>query len=312
MILPGCKKENNDPESNLLIFPVGRSFLNTSKFDIKIGEKEYCSDFVFDSCGGYWLQIPKTGLLENENIVITITRKNEDLKLFSGKDEHKRNWTSPSYYIDSDHEAIIRKATELTNRLSSNIEKAKTIQQFVINHLKMKIYKDSFLAKASTTFDLGYGSCINFSRLYVALCRAAGIPARTIWGIVYGYNDDNIYDYHHQWAEILDDSGYWHPADFNYSTSFDLNDVRYLDLIYAAEENSIIKNRALYDIMFKDLKYYHDYPVTLTAHLGFNLSGDNRPDSMTVEYHYKLLNTIIKGKHSLKETPNGETTLQRA
>jgi hypothetical protein len=76
---------------------------------------------------------------------------------------------------------------------------------------------------------------MNFSRLYVALCRASDIPARTVWGVVYGYNDDNIYDYHHQWAEVMDESGYWHPCDFNYTTDFDLNDIRYLDLIYAAE-----------------------------------------------------------------------------
>ena len=151
----------------------------------------------------------------------------------------------------------------------------------------MNIYKDSFLDKASKTYELGYGTCMNFSRLYVALCRAAKIPARTIWGIVYGYNDDNIYDYHHQWAEILDESGYWHPSDFNYTTSFNLNDVRYLDLIYAAEENTMIQNRGSYEIMFENLKYYNDYPVTLTANLGFELISDNRPDSMTVKYKYQ-------------------------
>ncbi len=131
------------------------------------------------------------------------------------------------------------KAIELTKDYQNNIDKAKQIQQFVIKHLKLQVYNNSFLDKASQTYELGYGTCMNFSRLFVALCRAANIPARTIWGIVYN-NDDNIYDYHHQWAEVLDDSGYWHPADFTYTTNFDLNDIRYLDLIYAAEENTII------------------------------------------------------------------------
>lgn len=284
--LLNCEKEKSESQSNLLIFPVGRSFLNTSIIDIKIGERVYNSDFVFDSCGGYWLQIPKSDLSDNENIVITITRKNEDLELFSEKVGYKEAWISPSFYIDSDNDSIVSKAAEITNGLSSNIEKAKALQQFVIQYLELNIYKDSFLEKASSTFELGYGTCMNFSRLFVALCRAAGIPARTIWGVVYGYNDDNIYDYHHQWAEILDDSGYWHPADFGYTTSFNLNDVRYFDLIYAAEENIIIENRDSYDIMFADLKYYNDYPVTLTANLGFELISDNRPDSMIIEFQY--------------------------
>lgn len=287
MIFTCCEKDNDDPASDLLLFPVGRSFLNTSVMDIRIGDHKYNSDFVFDSCGGYWLQLSKSDLPDNVNIVIAFTRKKADLELFSENVQNKATWIHPSYYIDSDNEAIVVKAGELTNGLSSPVEKAKAIQQFVIAHLKMKVYKDSFLEKASTTYELGYGTCMNFSRLFVALCRAAEIPARTIWGVVYGHNDDQIYDYHHQWAEIMDNSGCWHPADFNYTTSFDLNDVRYLDLIYAAEENTLIKNRALYDFMLDDLKYYNNYPVTLTAHLGFELTHDNRPDSMTVEFNYE-------------------------
>jgi len=290
VILTSCEKNSNEPQSDFLIFPVGRSFLNTSSINIKIGDAKFNSDldFVFDSCGGYWLQIPKSTIFDNESIVITITRKKGDMELFSEIVGHKQDWISPSYYIDSDNENIVLKANELTKELITSIEKAKAIQQFVINHVEINIiYKDSFLDKASKTYELGYGTCINFSRLYVALCRAANIPARTVWGIVYGYNNDNIYDYHHQWGEILDESGYWHPSDFNYTTSFDLNDIRYLDLIYAAEENTIIKDRDSYNIMFENLNYYHDYPVTLTARLGFELKSDNRPDSMIVEYSYK-------------------------
>ena len=288
LILTCCEKDNNENKSDFLVFPVGRSFLNTSSIDIKIGDNDYNSNFVFDSCGGYWLQIPKSSISENESITITITRKKRVMDLFYEKVGHKLDWISPSYYIDCDNEDIVLKAKELTNELTSNIEKANAIQQFVINHVKMNIYSDSFLDKASKTYKLGYGTCMNFSRLYVALCRAAKIPARTIWGVVYGYNNDLIYDYHHQWAEILDDSGYWHPLDLNYTTNFNLNDVRYLDLIYAAEENTIIKDRDSYNIMFKNLDYFNDYPVTLTARLGFKLISDNRPDSMIVQYSYVL------------------------
>ena len=282
-----CEKVVEKSPHNCLIFPVGRSFLNTSIMNIKIGDKEYHKDFIFDSCGGYWLEIPKSDIYDNEEIIITIIRKNEETELFSGITGNKASWINPSFYIDSDNKYLVAKATELTNELKTNIEKARVIQQFVVNHLEMNTYKDSFLDKASDTYEKGYGTCINFSRLYVALCRAAKIPARTIWGVVYGYNNDNIYDYHHQWAEILDESGYWHSADFNYTISFNLNDIRYLDLIYAAEENTIIKNRNIYDIMLNDLKYYNDYPVTLTAHLGFGLKSDNRPDWMIIEYKYQ-------------------------
>jgi hypothetical protein len=65
-----------------------------------------------------------------------------------------------------------------------------------------------------------------------------------------------------------------------------LNDIRYLDLIYAAEENALIQDRDRYDIILEDLHYYDDYPVTLTGRLGFELVDDFRPDSMIVEYSY--------------------------
>ncbi len=284
----GCEKDNPQNLPDFFAFPVGRSFLNSSTFDIKIDESTYVSDFVFDSCGGYWLQIPISEISGNKHITIKITRRKEEINHFSWIVGDTQRWISPSYYIDSEDEYIVSKAKELTIGHSLNSEKAKIIQQFVINHVAMKIYKDAFLDKASKTFKLGYGTCMNYSRLFVALCRAANIPSRTVWGVVYGYNNDNIYDYHHQWAEVLDESGYWYPLDFNYTTNYDLNDIRYLDLIYAAEENSVVKNRDLYKILFENLKYYNDYPVSLTARLGFKLISDNRPDSMIVQYVYEI------------------------
>lgn len=286
IIMASCEREKTDPQNDRLIFPVGRSSAESSLITLTAGGKNLHYDLLSDSCGGYWFKISKSDISSGEEIVITLTRK-KNTDLFSQKPSSGNNWIKPSYYIDSENDKIVLKSAELTNGLSTNIEKAKTIQRFVINHLEMKVYKDSFLEKASKTYESGYGSCMNFSRLYVALCRAAGIPARTIWGVVYGYNNDKVYDYHHQWAEILDESGSWHPADFNYTTSFDLNDVRYLDLVYAAEENTIIKDRSSYTIIMRNLKYYNDYPVTLDGRLGFSLKSDNRPDSMVIEYKYQ-------------------------
>lgn len=284
LLLSGCEKNNNAPKSDILIFPLGRSFVGASSVDIMIGGTRYDQEPVFDSCGGYWLKLSKSSLTGGENITVRFTRKKGDLELFKDSVGELQKWLNPSYYIDCDNETLVSKASELTQGLTTHIEKAKAIQQFVISHVKLNIYKDSFLDKASRTYELGYGTCMNFSRLYVALCRAAGVPARTIWGIIYG--EDHTYENHHEWAEILDESGYWHPADFSYSTNFNLNDIRYLDLIYAAEENTVIEDRSDYDIMLEGLYYYHDFPVTLTGRLDFNLKNDNMPDSVEVDYSF--------------------------
>ncbi len=282
--LNSCNK-TEEPVSSFLLFPAGRSFLGTSEIKVSINDIEYKPDTIYDSCGGYWLKIPKTDMPKSGKICIQYTRKKGNLFLFKEAIENKMQWMTESYYIDCNNDVLKTKAIELTKDYQNNIDKAKQIQQFVIKHLKLQVYNNSFLDKASQTYELGYGTCMNFSRLFVALCRAANIPARTIWGIVYN-NDDNIYDYHHQWAEVLDDSGYWHPADFTYTTNFDLNDIRYLDLIYAAEENTIIKNRLPEEIVVGDVTYFNNYPATLTGRLGFELVENKQPDYMTVKYVY--------------------------
>ena len=86
------------------------------------------------------------------------------------------------------------------------------------------------------TLALGYGTCGNFARAFVALARAAGIPARTVQGVVY---DDANDDSYHQWAEYRDEHGTWHLVDPTTATDFDATSRAYVDLIYAAEENSL-------------------------------------------------------------------------
>jgi hypothetical protein len=286
VFLTSCEKDKEEVISNYLVFPVGRSFLINSTVEIKVGNEEYNSDFIFDSSGGYWLLIPKSSIVKDEIVTIRFTRRKDDSTFFHEITGGKAQWINPSYYIDSDHSVIRSKAEELTEGVTSNFEKARQIQSYLLRQIELRIYRDASLDKASKTYELGYGTCMNFSRLFVALCRAVGIPSRTVWGLIDGEIDDGYYDSHHQWAEFMDDSGYWHATDFGYTIYFELDDVRYLDLIYAAEENTIIKNRNEYQIMLNNLFFFNDYPTAYEAHLGFEQISDNKPDSMIIQYSY--------------------------
>ena len=90
---------------------------------------------------------------------------------------------------------------------------------------------------ASESLAAGVGVCINRARLFVALCRASGIPARTASGVVRNHDDPPTYDFHHEWMEYLDRQGNWHPVDLGYSTSYELNDPRYAGFVYGAEDH---------------------------------------------------------------------------
>ncbi len=283
-----CEKYSIEMQDKKLVFPVGRSWLGESDLSVFLNNTEIHPVPVYDSCGGFWLKFTENELPDTGTLSIRFNRKKEELHLFQEPGAKSQKWLGTSYFLDHNNEILTLKALELTENIESTLEKAKRIQQFIIGHLEYRIYHNSFLDKASDSYDKGYGTCMNYSRLYVALCRAAGISARTVWGIVKSYDNDGTYDSHHQWAEVLDDSGYWHPADFTYSTRFDLNDIRYLDLIYGAEENTIFQSRENQAIILQGVEYFNNYPASLTGRLGFRLIEDNRPNSMTVEYNFKF------------------------
>ncbi|MBN1950938.1 MAG: transglutaminase domain-containing protein [Bacteroidales bacterium] len=285
-IMTGCEKIQ-EFRSDYLVFPLGRSFLAGSSVEITVAGQSYDGEYLYDNCGSYWLQVPKEDLEAGDEVVITFTRRKTDLLLLTTQDAPGETWLEPCYYIDSEDEALSEKALALTEGLDSAYEKAKAIQTFVITHLRFTPnYSSSFKVKASQTYEEQFGTCMNFSRLFVAMSRAAGIPSRTVWGNVYNYNDNGLYDFHHQWAEFRDEDGKWHPLDFNYTKNIDLNDICYLDLFCNPEENPVTLDRSTYTLAYGDIKYPHDYPATCTGRFGYALISDSRPDSMVLEYRY--------------------------
>lgn len=90
-------------------------------------------------------------------------------------------------------------------------ETAERIFQWVAEHIKDYAY---FPEDHGAVFAFRYrrGDCSEAMYLFIALCRANGIPARGIGGYVVGKNallDPNAY---HNWGEFYTD-GTWHMAD---------------------------------------------------------------------------------------------------
>ena len=288
IFLTSCEKDEINQQTESLIFPIGRSSFESNSYSVIVKDSVYTPKVITDSNNGYWLEFSRNGLEEFQTVQIQFTRKKQDLALFSEPSNNVSKWLSSSYYIDSDNEVIKAKANELTKVLTSNLAKAKRIHRFVINHVNLNFdLRYTFYQKASTTLDLEEGNCMNYSRLFVALCRAANVPSRTIWGVVYGYGSGTVvnYNFHHQWAEILDDDNNWRVVDLTMTKAFDINDIRYLDLIYAAEENDMVRDHYLKEIMIGTIRYYNGYPAVPTG-IEFNLVSDNYPLSLTTEYVY--------------------------
>ena len=61
----------------------------------------------------------------------------------------------------------------------------------------------------------GTGSCSEYSFSYIALCRAAGIPARYVGSLVVRGDDASYDDVFHRWNEIYLANYGWVPVDAN-------------------------------------------------------------------------------------------------
>ncbi|MCX7953831.1 MAG: hypothetical protein N3A01_01425 [Bacteroidales bacterium] len=68
---------------------------------------------------------------------------------------------------------------------------------------------------APTILKRGTGSCSEYTFSYIALCRAAGIPARYVGSLVMRGDEVSIDNTYHRWAEIYLPEYGWIPVDAN-------------------------------------------------------------------------------------------------
>ncbi len=69
---------------------------------------------------------------------------------------------------------------------------------------------------APKVLERGTGSCSEYTFSYVALCRAAGVPARYVGSLVVRKDDASTDDVFHRWAEIWLAPYGWIPVDVNH------------------------------------------------------------------------------------------------
>lgn len=111
-------------------------------------------------------------------------------------------WRLPSEGIESRDDAI----GELREELSAPTQSAWGQIQAFFEYVRARIrYRQQEFKGALAALRAGVGDCEDKAALFVALCRSAGIPARTVWAAS------------HAWAEVAlqDEEGqvHWLPCD---------------------------------------------------------------------------------------------------
>jgi hypothetical protein len=120
------------------------------------------------------------------------------------------SYLQPEPKAESDHPEIVAKAGELTTGLSGAVEQAKAIFAFVQQSMTYGgPYRN---AGALSALRHRSGVCEDYAALFVALCRASGIPARMVFGYAAILPEGTDFE-KHAWPEFFLPAHGWVPAE---------------------------------------------------------------------------------------------------
>lgn len=129
---------------------------------------------------------------------------NPDGFVFSKKNSRKlRNYLTPSPFIESNDVRIkdIAEKIQIDDSLSA-WEQVEVIYRWVRENIEYEF--DTEIRSCLQALDAGHGDCEELSSLFIALCRARGIPARAVWIPEHTYPEFYLED--------LEGTGHWFPC----------------------------------------------------------------------------------------------------
>lgn len=123
---------------------------------------------------------------------------------------------------DSDHPLVQKTAKDLTEDVGERRDKLARLFRFVRDEIVFGFPPEGDFVKASQTIERGYGQCNTKGVLFLALCKAVGIPARLHFSriskeIQHGFFKGLFYwlmptEISHSWLEV-DIDGQWRSVD---------------------------------------------------------------------------------------------------
>jgi transglutaminase-like putative cysteine protease len=102
-------------------------------------------------------------------------------QILTESEAERRLYLSPAEFIDSDHPSIRAKARAVVGSLTDPVAQARALYKAVRDEIRYDPYidfTDKEIYRASSVLAAGHAYCVGKASLYIALCRAVGIPAR--------------------------------------------------------------------------------------------------------------------------------------
>ena len=161
----------------------------------------------------FFFKVPRLALDEVAEATVTIEiKKTESVApsttsgfVFAERVTGKkmRTFLTPSPYIESKDKRIVELAKGLPVDPDAQAwDQVETIYTWVRENIEYRF--DTEIRSCLTALDAGHGDCEEMSSLFVALCRARGIPARAVWIPEHTYPEFYLQD--------ADGNGHWFPC----------------------------------------------------------------------------------------------------
>ena len=126
-----------------------------------------------------------------------------------------KEFLGSSYFINWDNPGVKGHAAKAVAGLPADAsawDKARAVERWVKAHMKAMEFSQA-MATADEVAKTLSGDCTEFAMLGAAMCRVAGVPSRTVMGLVYANGKDGkAYLAYHMWFEVFAD-GQWLPLD---------------------------------------------------------------------------------------------------
>ena len=117
-----------------------------------------------------------------------------------------RRWTRPGPHVELSDAWIVGEAADLAVRYPDALDRARAAYDRVLDRMEYRLING--FGGAAFAARERYGECGDYSALFVALCRKAGIPARPIVGFWASELNEA-----HVWAEFYLEGVGWVPCD---------------------------------------------------------------------------------------------------
>ena len=116
-----------------------------------------------------------------------------------------KTYLAPTAFLQSTDKKLVEKAQEIVGSERDALKAATRIKEWVYRTIEKK--PTLSIPSALDVLRVKVGDCNEHSTLFVALCRAVGIPSKLCAGIV--YNQGSFY--YHAWADVF--VGRWVSVD---------------------------------------------------------------------------------------------------